>query len=527
MEESSIRILLIEDNPGDARLVKEMLAEGDPGSFHLSQAERLSEGLRRLKEEDFQVVLLDLSLPDAQGLDTVSRVCAQAPHVPALVLTGLDDETLAIRAVQEGAQDYLVKGQMDHHLLKKSIRYGIERKRAEEGMRILEEQLRQLQKMEAIGQLAGGVAHDFNNLLTIIRGYIELSLSGLKEGDPLKGNLDEAFQAAERAANLTRQLLAFSRRQMMEMKLLDLNLLLSDLQKMLCRIIGEDIELVTFLEKDLGGIKADPGQIEQVILNLAINSRDAMKQGGKLTIETANVELDEKYARNHISVKPGRYVLLAVTDTGIGMTVEVKKQVFEPFFTTKEQGRGTGLGLAMAYGIVKQSGGNIWAYSEPGQGTTFKVYLPRVNESLDELRESRPEEKLSGGTETILVVEDEEALRKFSALVLRKQGYRVLESPHGNDAFHACRQYREPIHVLLTDVVMPGMSGPELAERLVAIHPETKVLYMSGYADNAIVRHGILDKKTDFLQKPFTMERLTTKVREVLDKDLQANETTC
>jgi len=392
------------------------------------------------------------------------------------------------------------------------------RNRGEKEMIALQDQFRQSQKMEAIGRLAGGIAHDFNNLLTVIKGYSQLSLMEFKEGDPLKANIEEVQRAADRAAGLTRQLLAFSRRQILEMKVLDLNTILRDLDKMLRRVIGEDIELVTLLADDLGTVKADAGQIEQVAMNLAVNARDAMQKGGKLTIETANVELDENYARNHVAVKSGPYVMLSVSDTGVGMTPEVRDRVFEPFFTTKEKGKGTGLGLSTVYGIVKQSGGNIWVYSEPGKGTTFKTYLPRVDEPLEEAGEKVVQKELTGRGETILVVEDEEKVRQLTVQILTKNGYTVLEASHGDEASHICEQHKGPIHLMVMDVVMPGMNGRQLAKSLEPHHPEMKVLYMSGYTDNAIVHHGILEKGLSFLQKPFTMDGLVRKVREVLDK---------
>lgn len=343
-----------------------------------------------------------------------------------------------------------------------------------------------------------------------------------KRGDPIRENITVIQKAADRAADLTRQLLAFSRRQVMEIRVHDLNSLLKNMDKMLHRVIGEDIELVTILAEDLGRVKADPGQIEQAIMNLAVNARDAMPSGGKLTIETANVELDETYARNHVAVTPGRYVMLAVSDTGVGIPPEVKERIFEPFFTTKEVGKGTGLGLSTVYGIVKQSGGNIWVYSEPGQETTFKIYLPRVDEALTETKEIREEEVLHG-SETILVAEDEEGVRKLAVQILEKQGYRVLEVSEGSEAIRICKENEGPIHLLLTDVVMPGMSGRELADRLLSLHTEIKVLYMSGYPDNAIVHHGVLEKGMNYIQKPFTVEGLVRKVRQALNgksKDL-------
>lgn len=394
-----------------------------------------------------------------------------------------------------------------------------ERLRAEEEKTALQEQLRQSQKMEAIGRLAGGVAHDFNNLLTIIKGNSELTLMELEKDSPLRENLEGVLRASNRASDLIRQLLAFSRRQIMEMRVLDLNFVLRDLDKMLRRIIGEDIELITVLAEDLGMIKADSGQIEQVILNLAVNSRDAMPSGGKLTIETADVELDEEYARRHIAVIPGRYVRLSVSDTGVGMTPEVRDRVFDPFFTTKESGKGTGLGLSTVYGIVKQSGGNIWVYSEPGKGTTFKIYFPRVDEPPGEVtREKAAEGGLPRGSETILIVEDDEDVRDLAVRILKIQGYRVLETLDGNDALRQYEHEAGPIHLMVTDVVMPGMNGPELAKRLSLLHPEMKVLYISGYTDNAIVHHGVLEKGVNYIQKPFAVESLVRKVREVLDQ---------
>ena len=393
----------------------------------------------------------------------------------------------------------------------------INHKRTEKEMAALQEQLRQSQKMEAIGQLAGGVAHDFNNLLTVIKGYSQLSLMQLNEGNPLRGKIEEIQKAADRAASLTRQLLAFSRRQVMEMRVLDLNAILGDLDKMLQRIIGEDIELRTVLAEDLGRVRADPGQIEQVIINLAVNAKDAMPNGGKLTIETANVDLDEEYARNHVAVTLGRYVMLAVSDTGVGMVPEIRERIFEPFFTTKEKGMGTGLGLSTVYGIVKQSGGNIWVYSEPGHGTTFKIYLPQVDEPPEEMVEKVMKEELPRGSETILIVEDNEEVRKLAMSVLEKQGYNVLEASNGDDALHLPKERKESVHLILVDVVMPGISGRQLVEQFKEVSRDCKVLYMSGYTENGIVHHGILEKGMNYIQKPFSVDGLARKVREVLD----------
>ncbi len=391
-----------------------------------------------------------------------------------------------------------------------------ERKRAEIEKASLQDQLRQSQKMEAIGRLAGGIAHDFNNLLTVIQGYSQLSLMGLEDGF-LKESLLEVKEAAERAANLTRQLLAFGRRQIMEVKVVDINQIVKNLEKMLRRVIGEDIELFTILHKDIGQVKVDPGQLEQVLLNLVVNARDAMPDGGKIIIETTAVTLDETYASSHVAVKPGPYVMVAVTDTGVGMTQEVRERVFEPFFTTKEKEKGTGLGLSTVYGIVKQSNGNIWVYSEPGRGTTVKTYLPGVNEATEDWVRKSEEGVVSGRGETILVVEDEETVRRVTVKLLTRQGYRVFEARRWEEAIAICEEKEEPIHLILTDVVMPEMDGPQLMERLKKIRRDFKVIYMSGYTDGAISRLGILEKEIFFLQKPFTNESLLGKVREALD----------
>ena len=382
--------------------------------------------------------------------------------------------------------------------------------------RALEDQLRQSQKMEAVGRLAGGIAHDFNNLLTVIKGYSELVLDEIRPADPLRNEVEEIKRAADRAASLTRQLLAFSRQQVLAPKVLDLNSIVHDMDKLLHRLIGEDIDLFTVLEPGLGRVKADPGQVEQVIMNLAVNARDAMPLGGKLTIETTNVDLDENYARDHVSVKPGSYVMIAVSDTGTGMTEKVSSRIFEPFFTTKEVGKGTGLGLSTVYGIIKQSGGYVWVYSEVGIGSTFKVYLPRVD-SPAEAVPALSSQPVRRGTETVLLVEDEDGVRALVRQILHKHGYNVLESRHGGEALLMCERHQGKIDMLLTDVVLEQMSGRELAERLLKLRPEMKVLYVSGYADDAIVHHGVLNAGVAFLQKPFTTESLARKIRYVLD----------
>jgi len=381
----------------------------------------------------------------------------------------------------------------------------------------LEEQLRQSQKMESVGRLAGGIAHDFNNLLTAINGYAELMLLDLKPQDPFYLTAREILQAGEKAAGLVRQLLAFSRKQLLQPRILELNQLIRDNTRMLRRLIGEDIQLDTLLKPDLEKIKADPGQLEQVILNLCVNARDAMPKGGRLTLETANVELSEDYAWQRASVISGPYIMLAISDTGCGMDAETLAHIFEPFFTTKEKGKGTGLGLSTVYGIIQQSGGHIWVYSEVGRGTTFKIYLP-VAYGEEETAQPRP--KLTDsprGWETVLVVEDEDLVRNLTCLTLRLKGYEVLEATNGGEALLLCEQRKEPIHLLLTDVVMPQLGGRDLARRLKQLRPEMKVLFMSGYTEDAIVHHGVLEPGLEYVQKPFSPEALVRLVRGLLD----------
>lgn len=381
----------------------------------------------------------------------------------------------------------------------------------------LEEQFRQAQKMEAVGKLAGGVAHDFNNLLTIILGYSGMVLESLRPGDPLVELVGEINKAGERAAGLTRQLLAFSRKQVLVPVVLDMNGLLSEMQKMLSRLIGEDVDLSFRPAAGLWPVRVDAGQMEQVIMNLVVNARDAMPQGGKLTIETANVVLDEAYAAAHAETRAGDYVLLAVSDTGCGMDRATLAQIFEPFFTTKGPEKGTGLGLATVYGIVKQSGGHISVNSEPGSGSTFKIYLPRDREGVAAKRPDAQSKSRLRGTETVLLVEDEDAVRALARAILQHHGYKVLEARHGGEALAICEQYSDPIHLLATDVVMPQMGGRELAERLGELRPDMKVLYLSGYMDDAVVRHGMLHASAPFLQKPYTPDALARKVRELLE----------
>lgn len=758
-----MKVLLVEDNPADARLLREAMRDAGTPPAQMVHVQRMSEALKRLASVRFDVILLDLTLPDTEGMETIRTMRGHDGGAPIVVLTGLDDQEVAMRALREGAQDYLVKGQSDSQLLMKSMRYAIERKRAEEALqkreehfrslienaldiiaiiqadgffryaspsvarvlgyrpdeligrnifsqvheddrvalkdmlavsgsepaspvsrefrfrhqngewlvieaagrsfvdeagnpgiiinarditgrkkseealrevnetlraviatsplaiytldrgrdvrtwnpaaerifgfseeevlgrplptileeddaatraqfermlrgeetlvgfesrrkrrdgsvidvsiwtaalrnaageiegimaavadnterRRLEEQLRLSQRMEAVGRLAGGIAHDFNNLLTIIAGYSDLLLDRMHSGEPLRRHAEEIRKAAARAGALTSQLLAFSRKQVLQPKVVDLNEIVGEMDKMLRRLIGEDIQFVARLDPKGGRVKADPGQIEQVIVNLAVNAREAMPGGGKLTVETRNIYLDEEHARTHVGIAAGPYVMLAVTDTGHGMDAQTVRHIFEPFFTTKKQ-KGTGLGLATVYGIVIQSGGSIYAYSELNHGTCFKIYLPRIEEAAEKRQAPPPPAMPARQEETILVAEDEDTVRALVREILLTKGYKVLEARHGAEALELADRHQGKISLLVTDVVMPQLSGRDLSERILKARPDTKVLFMSGYTDNVVVPHGILDEGAQFLQKPFTPEALARKVREVLDAE--------
>lgn len=760
-EFKQISVLLVEDNPGDARLILEMLAEVSEELFSLERFDRLEPALERLSRASVDVVLLDLGLPDSRGLETFWRTQREAPDHPIVVISGLDDEVVALEAVRAGAQDYLVKGRIEGHLLARVLRYAIQRKQGERRFRELadninevffvmdaafrdtlyinpayegvwgrscqslyddpqsfleavmpedrdhllatiarnqrgedagdvefrvirpdgdvrwvlahaapvrdsqgqvyritgvalditsrkqaedalvsserrlrtlfdtvnlivlgldlqgrvdyvnpfllhlmdyteeemigsdwierfapqrdqetlraafldlrdwelhphhqnaivtkagkermitwhntvvrdaggeptgtlsvgedvtehaqlEMQFRQAQKMEAVGRLAGGVAHDFNNILTAIFGYTDLMMLELPPSSSVRGDLEEVRKAATRAAGLTRQLLAFSRQQVLQPTVLNLNDIITNLESMLARLIGEDVKVRGILAPDLGNVRTDAGQLEQVLMNLVVNARDAMPTGGELTIETANAELSSEYAEAHQPVEAGSYVMLAVTDTGIGMSRETKGRLFEPFYTTKEKGKGTGLGLSTVYGIVKQSRGYIWVYSEPGLGATFKIYLPRVDAPVQPVEPVSESTGARTATETILMAEDDELLRPLTHNILQRAGYRVIVAANADEALANAAAHEGPIHLLLADVVMPGESGRRLARRLGAIRPDMRVLYVSGYTDDAIVHHGMLEPGLNYLQKPFTPSGLVNKVREVLDSE--------
>jgi two-component system cell cycle sensor histidine kinase/response regulator CckA len=517
-----LRVLILEDNENDAELLlRELRRQNYEPVYHrVDSAEGMNEALDR---EPWSLIISDYSMPQFTAMHAIEILRRKNLDLPFVIVSGTIGEETAAIAMKSGAHDFLTKGKLTRlgAAIERELRDADERrehKKAEVALRRSEEQLRQSQKVEAIGRLAGGIAHDFNNLLTIINGYTELLLARIPGEDRMSRDINEIRKAGQRAASLTRQLLAFSRKQILEPKVLDLNTIVVDLEKMLRRLIGEDVELVISPAADLRRTKADPGQIEQVIMNLVVNARDAMPQGGKLTLETANVDLDDAYAARHVGVRAGAYILLAVSDTGCGMDKESMTHIFEPFYTTKGPGKGTGLGLSTVYGIVKQSGGNVWPYSEPGRGTTFKIYLPQAEGVVDRMTRDGRRPGAPRGSETILLVEDQKELRELVRQMLEMNGYTVVAASEGLEALEICKQHTGAIHLMLSDVVMPQMGGRELAQRLASLRPTMKVLYMSGYTSNAIVHHGILDPGTAFLQKPFTPDGLACKVREVLDE---------
>lgn len=510
-----LRVLNVEDSPNDAALLNLHLTRVgyDVQSLRVDTADALRSALA---SGDWDVILCDYSLPEFDALSAVGVVREIDPEIPMIVVSGTVDEHSGVAAMNAGATDYFRKDDLARlgPTIDREVQKSENRKNTEAALEQSEMQLRQAQKMEAIGRLAGGIAHDFNNLLTVISGYTELMLKGLEEEDPLRRNCLEIKKAGDRAAVLTRQLLAFSRRQVMQPKVLDLNTVVSEMESMLERLLGEDIELCTALHPDSGHVKADPGQIEQVIMNLAVNARDAMPRGGQLIIETGNVRFDKSSGEP----RPGSYVLIGISDTGVGMDAETQSMIFDPFFTTKPVGQGTGLGLSTVYGIVDQSGGFIKVDSRAGAGTTFRIYLPRLDEeSLDWASRYACEETLRG-SETVLIAEDEDVVRDLAREVLESYGYNVLAARNGEEALAVCEDHAGVIDLLISDVVMPGIGGRELRDSLLLDHRGMKVLFMSGYTDDAIVRYGVLESKLPFIQKPFTPEKFAIKVREVLDE---------
>ena len=509
----SLRVLLVEDRPEDAELAVRELGRAEL-ECETQRVDTAPAFRRALTDFTPDIVLADYTVPGFGGMAALEILQHEHPAIPLIIVTGSLDEETAVECIKAGAADYVLKTNLVR--LPSAVRSALALAASKARARSLEAQLAQSQRLEAVGRLAGGVAHDFNNILTAIGGYTDLLLADMAPTDARRQDVEEILRAAQRAAALTQQLLAFSRRQVMQPKVLDLNALVADIEKMLRRLIGEDILFATVLHPRTGNVRADPGQLEQVIVNLAVNARDAMPEGGRLTIETRSVELDESYRTEHPTVSPGPYVMLAVSDTGIGMDEETRTRIFEPFFTTKVRGKGTGLGLATVYGIVQQSGGHIWVYSEPGRGTTMRVYLPRVDAPADKLERpgDAPPQDLRG-TETILLVEDEASVRAVTGQLLARNGYTVVEAADGPSALALDIP---KLDLLLTDVVMPGMSGRELANQLTARRPGLRVLYMSGYTDDAVVRHGMLEPGLSYLEKPFRPDALLRKVRETLGR---------
>jgi len=635
---SLITALLVEDNPGDARLIREIFANDPVHRIDLAHVQCMADAEKRLAADRFDVIVLDLGLPDAQGLEAVRRAHAAAPLVPLVVVTGLDDDSMGTQALRAGAQDYLTKGQLDKGGFWRAMRYAMERKTTElahsqsaesykvlfdsnpqpmwvldsesiaflavnraavrkygysseeflgmtlaalvtpEGARdldarfasdlslgvtslgpaaglqhrkkngevidveiarspivfqgrsavlalvkdvternSLQAQLVRPQKMESLGRLAGGLAHDMNNLMGVVLGYGDIALEYLDPASPVRENVAGMQKAAGQAVAIVRQLLMFSSKQIQKPQMLSLNAVVESMKELLRHLLGEDIQLFFDLDSGLGTVRADPGQLEQVIMNLVLNARDAMPEGGRLRMATANAEWDGADPRRQLDAPAGRYVTLTVSDTGCGMDMNTQARVFEPFFTTKEPGKGTGLGLATAYGIVKQSGGSISVTSELEHGSTFRICLPRVEGAPQPRTIEKPSKEIPAGSETVLLVEDAEPLREVVRQFLQQGGYKVLVAEDGAAALIAALRYDGPIHLLLTDVVMPGLSGPRIAQELHAARPGMRVLYMSGYTDEALGRHGVLEQGIALLEKPFTRRSLLRKLREVLD----------
>ena len=514
-------LLIVEDNPGDVRFLREMVGDHHAYNTEVTQVDRMSEAEAHLAEHAVDVILLDLGLPDAHGLEAVRRARAAAPHVPLLVLTGLDDETVATQALQQGAQDYLIKGEIDSRGLGRALRYAIERKILEDANRTAQTQLLQGQKLESIGRLAGGIAHDFNNMLFAIHGYAELLTEDLASADPARRrpdglllNVNAITMAADRASALTAQLLAFSRHQVVTMNVLDINVAVRDIEPMVRPLIGENLKLDLVLDPSTGHIRADRGQIDQILLNLIVNARDAMPHGGTVTIETSNVVLDERYAAAHVDATIGSHVLIAVTDTGMGMNRATREHMFEPFFTTKPVGKGTGLGLATTYGIVNQAGGHIRVDSELGKGSSFNLYFPRVDAGLAE--EPVVARAALVGTGRVLVVEDERVVRTMISQFLERAGYNVVAVADAFEAIDAAR-FDPPIDVLVTDIVMPKMSGIALAEQMMERYPQIGTVLLSGYAAENVDLARITAQGARFVPKPVNLNTLLQAVLEAVD----------
>jgi signal transduction histidine kinase len=512
---SPLHILHLEDDPTDAALIQSTL-EAEGIACATTCVQKRDDFVAALERGDIDLILSDCALPAFDGLSAVEIVRQRWPAIPLILVSGTLGEELAIDSLQRGATDYVLKERLAR--LAPAVRRAMHEVEERAECRRLEAQFIEAQKMEVIGQLASGVAHDFNNILAVIMGYGELMAEQLDPDSPLRPFAEEILHASQRASGLTRQLLVLSRKQTVQPVVLDLNDAVKDLDKMLRRLIDENIEMTTVPGKQTGRFKADSGYVGQVLMNLVVNARDAMPKGGKLTIATENVTLDENYARAHSDAIPGDYVMLSVSDTGTGLTDEVKARMFEPFFTTKPLGKGTGLGLATCRTIVQQSGGHIGVSSELGKGATFKIYFPRVAQPLDAPVKPVQDGPLPRGTETLLVVEDEPSVRHLSRGVLESQGYEVLSASNGQDALHVARDHKgSPIRLVVTDVIMPLMGGKVMAEWLKTTYPNLKILFTSGYTDDTITHDSVLEAGVEFLPKPYTPATLARKVRELLD----------
>ena len=521
-----LRFIHLESNPADAALIATTLR--DAGILcQLKQAQTREEFLAALRQEGFSLVLADTAVPGFDGATALSLARTLHPDVPFLFVSDTQGEEFAIDMMQHGATDYISKQRLGRLVpsIKRTLREldeRLERRRAEDALRVSEKQFRQAQKMEAVGRLAGGLAHDFNNLLTVIMGHSQVLLGELPSGNPIRAKIEEMQKAGERAASLIRQLMAFSRKQPLEPKILPLNSVVGNVESMLRRLIGEDIQLVIRPDPFNGHVKADPGQLEQVLMNLVVNARDAMPNGGLLAIETSQTEL-ARTPMHHLHPLPlGQYVKLTVTDTGCGMNADVLAHLFEPFFTTKEEHKGTGLGLSTVFGIVTTCGGGIDVWSQVGHGTTFDLYFPRVSPQATTADATAPQGRLRQGSETILLVEDDSGVRNLVRHELVKTGYQVIEAKNGVEACLTATQQSYHVDLLLTDVVMPGMNGRELAQHLSVIKPNLRVLFMSGYLDDISVNSGMDPHRTTFLQKPFTPDLLLRTVRALLDSSAPA-----
>ncbi len=517
----SAKILVVDDEPDFEFLIRQMFDKKiRKEGYKFIFAENGNEAIEILKHEhDIDILITDINMPEMDGLTLISKVDELFPILKVVVVSAYGDMEKIRTAMNRGAFDFLTKP-LDFEDLEITINKTIQYMQQLKEKRKLESQLRQSQKLEAIGQLAGGIAHDFNNLLMVIQGRSQLLLMNKSLDDSVIGNIEEIKRTAERATSLTKQLLAFSRKQDLNHQVLNLNKIIVDMDKMLQTLIGETVEFVTDLSDSITCIKADLGQIQQIIMNLAVNSRDAMPKGGKLTIETENVTFDKSYISQHASVPPGSYVMVAVSDTGIGIVQEKLPYIFEPFYTTKDMDKGTGLGLATVYSIIKQCGGHIIVYTQQDLGTIFKIYFPQVKEILnatDNQNNSSNPPPLPQGNETVLVVEDEDGVRNLISEVLNLSGYNVLVAKHGEEAHQLCESNKNEIKLLITDVILPKMNGYELVKSLSSKNSMMKVLYISGYSEHVMYHHGIIDSEFSFIQKPFTLHSLATKVRTILD----------